>query len=356
MSEALEKIFPGIGSGPLAGVGVIAGPCSAESRGQMLETAYALRAASVTHFRAGLWKPRTKPGGFEGVGETGISWLAEVRDRTGMRTATEVATPAHVEAVLKGGLDFVWIGARTVANPFAMQELAEVLGKEASQLPVLVKNPVSPDLELWIGGIERLRNAGVKNIGAIHRGFPGYAPGPYRNEPHWRIPFELRRRMPDLPVICDPSHIGGRRDLIEPLSQQALDMGFDGLIIESHCHPEVALSDSAQQVTPRCLGEILKKLKVRPRNDAGGSELEELRAEIDRCDAELIAILGRRLEVCRRVGNYKKENGMAVVQPERYQALMSSRVAEGVEAGLDSEFMKRILTAIHEESVRQQLK
>lgn len=333
---------------------IIAGPCSAETEAQVLDTARSLAACGVGIYRAGIWKPRTKPGGFEGVGEAGLEWLRLVKEETGMKVATEVATAAHVEAALDAGIDLLWIGARTTANPFAMQEVADVLSASGKDVPVLVKNPVSPDLELWIGALERIYNAGIRRIGAIHRGFSTYGEHVYRNSPQWRIPLELRIRYPHLPIICDPSHIGGRRDLIAPLAQEALDMGFDGLIIESHCTPEKAWSDAAQQVTPQRLDEILHTLKVRNTPVMPGS-LTELRTRIDALDAELLDILAKRMEVSREIGHYKRSRNMPVVQSERFGDLLASRIKSASAMGMSDEFVRNIFSAIHEESVRMQI-
>ena len=331
---------------------VIAGPCSAETEEQLLNTARILAAEGIRIYRAGLWKPRTKPGGFEGVGEKGIAWMQRVKRETGMYTATEVATRQHVETALKGGIDLLWIGARTAANPFAMQEIADAL--RGVDVPVLVKNPVSPDLELWIGAIERIHNAGIRRLGAIHRGFTSIDKSIYRNHPMWAIPIELHRRLPSLPIFCDPSHIGGKRELIAPLSQQAMDIGFDGLIIEAHCSPDCAWSDKAQQVTPDALAYILRNLVIREQTITTES-LNELRAQIDKLDDQLLEILVRRMRVSRDIGQYKKEHDMPILQAQRYEELLARRAAQAVELGMDREFMRTVLQAIHEESVRQQM-
>ena len=285
---------------------VIAGPCSAETEEQVIETARELAAEGVRIFRAGLWKPRTKPGGFEGVGAEGVAWLQRVKRETGMYTATEVATRKHVMAALEGGIDMIWIGARTTANPFAMQEIADAL--RGHDIPVLVKNPVSPDLELWIGGVERIYNAGIRRLGGIHRGFTSIDKSLYRNHPMWSIPIELHRRLPGLQIFCDPSHIGGRRELIAPLSQQAMDLGFDGL-----------------------------------------------RSQIDKLDDELLELLVRRMRVSRDIGQYKKEHNMPILQAKRYEDLLARRAEQAVQLGMDREFMRSVLQAIHEESIRQQM-
>ena len=331
---------------------VIAGPCSAETEEQVLDTARSLAAEGIRICRAGLWKPRTKPGGFEGVGETGIPWLQRVKRETGMYTSTEVATREHVAAALKGGVDLLWIGARTAANPFAIQEIADAL--RGADVPVLVKNPVSPDLELWIGAIERIYNAGIRRIGAIHRGFTSIDKSLYRNHPMWAIPIELHRRLPRLPIFCDPSHIGGKRELIAPLSQQAMDLGFDGLIIEAHCSPDCAWSDKAQQVTPEALAYIIRNLVIRDESITTES-LTELRSQIDKLDDQLLELLSRRMRVSRDIGQYKKEHNMPVLQTQRYEELLARRAGQAGQMGMDREFMRTVLQAIHEESIRQQM-
>lgn len=352
MTEIQPITFPGIQySEPL----VIAGPCSSETREQTLQTATALAAFGIKIFRAGIWKPRTKPGGFEGVGSEGLEWLQEVKKLTGMLTATEVANHKHVEEALTAGVDILWIGARTSANPFAMQEIADTLKKyNPGSLTVLVKNPVNPDLELWIGALQRIYNAGVRRLGAIHRGFSTYGQHLYRNVPQWHIPIELRLRYPSLPIICDPSHIGGKRELIAPISQQAFDMGFNGLIIESHCNPDCAWSDAMQQVTPDSLNLILNTLVVRDSKQTT-ENLTLLRQQIDRIDNELLETLGRRMSISREIGRYKQEHNMPVVQAGRYNDVIRSRVDAGKELGMSSEFLKTVLLAIHDESVRQQI-
>ncbi len=334
---------------------VIAGPCSAETEEQVINTARDLAANGIKIFRAGIWKPRTKPGGFEGIGEPGLAWLKRVKEETGMRVSTEVATRAHVEAAFNAGVDLFWIGARTSANPFAMQEIADAIKDLGAQdIPVLVKNPVNPDLELWIGALQRIYNAGTRRLGAIHRGFSAYGKHLYRNLPQWRIPIELRRRYPNLPIICDPSHMGGKRELVGPISQLALDMGFDGLIIESHCDPDCAWSDKSQQVNPEVLNFILSTLVLR--NDNISTEhLSLLRQEIDRIDNELVELLAKRMEVSRDIGQFKKEHRMPILQAKRYDSILNSRVKQAQEMGMSGEFMRSILSAVHEESVRQQI-
>lgn len=334
---------------------IIAGPCSAETEKQVIDTATQLAENGIKIFRAGIWKPRTKPGGFEGVGKEGLGWMRRVKDELGMLTATEVATRQHVKDALEAGIDILWIGARTSANPFAMQEIADTLAEaQVPELPVLVKNPVNPDLELWIGALQRIYNAGIRRLGAIHRGFSVYGKHLYRNMPQWHIPIELRRRMPDLPIVCDPSHIGGKRELIAPLSQQSLNMGFDGLIIESHCTPDEAWSDASQQVTPETLDLILNTL-VAPTSSQSTENLSALRQQIDRIDNDLIELLNKRMRVSREIGQFKKEHSMPVVQAGRYDDIMQTRRKLAEQMGMSGDFMAAVLTAIHEESVRQQL-
>ena len=331
---------------------VIAGPCSAESEEQIMTTARALAEYGIKIFRAGIWKPRTKPGGFEGIGEPGLEWLKRVKEETGMLVSTEVANKAHVEAALNAGIDMLWIGARTSANPFAVQEIANSLN--GCDIPVMVKNPVNPDLELWIGAIERIYNAGIRRIAAIHRGFTVYGKHLYRNMPQWHIPIELHRRLPGLQIICDPSHMGGKRELIAPLSQQALDMGFDGLIIESHCDPDCALSDKSQQITPEVLNFILNTLVIRD-NAQSTESLTLLRQQIDQIDNDLIEILAKRMRVSREIGQYKKDHSMQIVHTNRYDDILTTRVKLAEELGMSGNFMRTVIEAIHEESVRQQI-
>ena len=331
---------------------VIAGPCSAETEEQVLTTARQLFKNGIKIFRAGIWKPRTKPGGFEGVGEVGLPWLAHVKEELGMLTSTEVATPAHVEAALQHGIDLLWIGARTVVNPFAMQELADAL--RGTDIPVPVKNPVNPDLELWIGGLQRLNDAGVRRLGAIHRGFSSYDKRIYRNPPLWHIPIELRRRIPNLPIFGDPSHTGGSRELIAPLCQQAMDLGYDGLIIESHCRPDTAWSDASQQVTPDVLALICEKLVIREVTDRT-ENLESMRKQIDECDNALLDLLARRMRICREIGAYKRDHNMTIVQTNRYSEILDKRGAQGSLCGVNARFVRELFELIHEESIAQQV-
>ena len=331
---------------------VIAGPCSAETEEQVMLTAHNLAAKGCHIFRAGIWKPRTKPGGFEGNGEMALPWMKRVKEETGMMISTEVATPEHVELALKYGMDILWVGARTSANPFAMQALADAL--RGVDIPVLVKNPVNPDLELWVGALQRLNQAGLKRLGVIHRGFSSYDKKIYRNLPMWQIPIELHRRVPELPIICDPSHIGGRRDLIAPLCQQAMDLGFDGLIVESHCNPDEAWSDAKQQVTPDILDYILSLLIVRSESSTTEG-IRMLRAQIDEIDNTLMDLLAKRFRVCREIGTFKKEHNMTVLQTGRYNEILEKRGAQASLCGMNAEFAAQVFELIHEESVRQQL-
>lgn len=331
---------------------VISGPCSAETEEQVMATATQIAANGIKIFRAGVWKPRTKPGGFEGVGSEALKWLQRVKRETGMYTAVEVATEKHVYEALKFGVDILWIGARTTANPFAVQEIADTL--RGVDIPVLIKNPVNPDVELWVGALERLYNAGITRLGAIHRGFSSADKNVYRNIPQWHIPIELRRRFRDLPLICDPSHIGGKRNLILKISQQAMDLNFDGLIIESHIAPDEAWSDSAQQVTPLALKEILATLIIRDTVQTT-EDLSVLRGQIDEIDNSLLELLSKRMRVSREIGQYKLEHGMPVLQTVRYDEILKDRAEQGEKMDMSGEFVKKVLENIHEESVRQQL-
>ena len=333
---------------------IIAGPCSAESESQVLQIAGELKANGINVFRAGIWKPRTNPGGFEGVGSIGLDWLRKVKQQYGMYVSTEVANKNHVIEAVSSGVDILWIGARTCANPFAMQEIADTLEVLSIDIPVLIKNPVNPDLELWIGGIQRIYNAGIRRIGAIHRGFSVYGKHIYRNQPQWHLPIELHRRFPDLSIIHDPSHVGGKREFVSTLSQQALDLGFDGLMVETHDNPDCALSDKDQQITPKALFEILSKLVYR-KKDQTNEILNQLRQQIDEYDYELIELLAKRMSVCREIGEYKKEKAISIVQNKRYDEIMSSRVLRANQLGLSSEFIVKVLESVHTESIRQQI-
>lgn len=342
-------LLPGIdGKRPL----VIAGPCSAETEEQVITTARQLADNGIRIFRAGVWKPRTKPGGFEGVGSPALKWMMEAKKETGLFMSTEVATEKHVYESLKYGMDLLWIGARTAANPFAVQEIADTL--KGVDIPVLVKNPVNPDLELWVGALERLYNAGIKRLGVIHRGFSTSDKTIYRNLPQWHIPIELKRRFPDLPILCDPSHIGGARNLIFKLSQQAMDLNYTGLIIESHCSPDEAWSDKAQQITPGTLREVLDNLVIRDTVQTT-EDLSVLRDQIDELDNELLQLLAKRMRVSREIGHYKLEHGMPILQTRRYDQILTDRAGQGQRMEMSGDFVKQVLEAIHAESVRQQM-
>jgi len=333
---------------------VIAGPCSAETEDQVLETARQLSANGVKMFRAGIWKPRTRPGAFEGVGTLGLPWLKRVKEETGMYVGTEVATGHHVYECLKHGIDILWIGARTSANPFAVQEVADAL--RGVNIPVLVKNPVNPDLELWIGALERINQAGVKKLAAIHRGFSTFDKSEYRNHPQWQIPIELRRRIPELPIFTDPSHIGGKRELLMDISQEAMDLNFDGLIIESHICPEKAWSDAAQQLTPAALKELLANLVLRNAaiGDTPRVTLDELRKQIDKLDNKVLEVLKDRMAVSEAIGKYKFENNITILQTRRYDEIMNDRRLKAEKFKLGEEFVIKIFETIHEESIHRQ--
>ena len=333
---------------------VIAGPCAAESEAQVMETATALAAAGTNIFRAGVWKPRTKPGCFVGMGEKALPWLSRVKEETGLAVATEVGSRRHVLAAVDAGIDILWIGARTSANPFAVQEIADAIAETGADVGVMVKNPVNPDTDLWQGAVQRLEGAGLRRLAAVHRGFSCYGVQTYRNPPKWYVPIELRRRMPDLPMLCDPSHIAGRRDLIAQLAQQALDMDFDGLMIEVHPNPDAAMSDAAQQLTPLAFTQLMRSLTIR-RRDGDAAGLEALRDKIDECDRELLEVLARRMEVSREIGEFKRSRNIPAVQIQRHDSIMRSREQTGLQLGLPPQFTRRIMAAVHEESVRRQL-
>lgn len=334
---------------------IIAGPCSAESEEQTLAIAQQLKAQGIKYYRASLWKPRTRPGGFEGVGYNGLPWLRTVQIETGMQVMTEVATAAHIEAIISAGLRHIWIGARTTSSPFAMAEIAEAL-RGVKDVSVLVKNPINPDINLWEGALLRLHQAGVEQIGAIHRGFSTYGESFYRNTPIWQIPIELKLRHPELSIIVDPSHIGGERHLIEALSRTALAMNFDGLMIETHINPERALSDAKQQVIPEQLDEILRHIGTPLVSDLHSPELESWREEINQIDEDILHLLAKRLQTATHIGQYKHARNMCILQPERYRELMQARVAQGNSLSLRSDFVHDLFSLIHEESVLTQQK
>lgn len=334
---------------------IIAGPCSAESEIQVMETARRLKDLGIGVFRAGLWKPRTHPNTFEGVGAAGLKWLQRVKSELGMKICTEVACEKHIFDCLKFGVDMVWIGARTTANPFLVQELADAL--KDVDMPVLVKNPVSPDPDLWAGALERFSQAGIKKLGVIHRGFSTSGRIKYRNSPEWKIAIEFRSRYPEIPFFCDPSHIAGDRKYVLEISQRSLDLGLDGLMIESHCDPTCALSDAAQQLTPADLGVMLRGLTVREQDSDSPDyreNIDQLRARIDIIDEDLLSLLGERMEVSRRIGEYKKLNNIAILQTSRWDSVLEKVLSKGAELGLPSEFVKMIFNGIHDASVAVQ--
>ena len=333
----------------------IAGPCSAETEEQVMETAKGLNDFGIHVYRAGIWKPRTHPGSFEGVGTQGLKWLRRVKQELGMKVCTEVASEKHVLECIKYGVDIVWVGARTSANPFLMQEIADAL--EGTDIPVLVKNPVNPDLDLWIGALERLNRAGLRKLGVIHRGFSTSASIPYRNDPGWKIAIELRTRYPQMAFFADPSHMAGDRKYLQELSQRAMDLGLDGLMVESHCNPSCALSDAKQQLTPADLQKLLESLVIRENtseNEAYKEGIDALRARIDVIDENLLKLLKDRNAVSQAIGQYKKEHNVAILQAGRWEQVLSDMVAKGAALGLSEQAVTAIMTAIHDESVRVQ--
>lgn len=336
---------------------VIAGPCSAETEEQVLKIAHDLKDTDVNYYRAGIWKPRTRPGNFEGVGALGLKWLQKVKKETGLKTATEVANRNHVELALEHDIDLLWIGARSTVSPFIVQDIADAL--KGTDKIVLVKNPVNPDLPLWLGAIERLYASDIKKLGVIHRGFSTYEKTKYRNNPEWQLAIELQTKFPDLPLINDPSHITGKRDMIFDVSQTALDLNFDGLMIETHYDPDNAWSDAAQQVTPKALVQIMKDLKVRKETDPEAeysSQLNNLRAQIDVLDNQLIELLGKRMKVADGIGQLKKQKNVAVLQTKRWNEILGKMVLEGEDKGLSEEFVLKMFKAIHQESINHQEK
>ena len=336
---------------------IISGPCSAESEEQVLDIARQLNDQNIEILRAGIWKPRTRPNSFEGVGSVGLEWLKLAKQEYDLKIATEVANVKHVYEALKAGVDILWIGARTTVNPFAIQEIADAL--KGVDIPVLVKNPINPDVDLWQGAIERIAGAGIEKIGAIHRGFSSFDKTKYRNAPKWQLPIELRRRLPELPMICDPSHIAGQRDLIQRVSQKSMDLNYDGLMIECHNNPDEAWSDAKQQVSPEQLKEILASLILRELAEDNPNvqhDLEELRGQIDEFDRELFQILEERMKVAEKIGLYKKANNITVLQPDRWQEILEKTIEQGKSHDLSSEFVTKIFTAIHQESINKQTK
>lgn len=334
---------------------VIAGPCSAETEDQVLKIAHQLKDSDATVLRAGIWKPRTRPGNFEGVGALGLKWLQRAKAETGLMTTTEVANPHHVELALEHDVDILWIGARTTVSPFIIQDIADAL--RGTNKPVLIKNPVNPDLSLWLGAVERFYKADVANLGVIHRGFSTYEKTRYRNNPEWQIAIDLQNRFPDLPLILDPSHIAGRRDIIFDLSQTALDLNYDGLMIETHYDPDNAWSDAAQQITPDALIKYTEDLRIRKESGddaAFNNKINTLRTKIDVIDHQLIEILGKRMKVADDIGSLKKEHNVAVLQSKRWNEILGKMILEGEEKNLSEEFILRMFKAIHQESINHQ--
>ncbi len=335
---------------------VVAGPCSAETEEQVMETARGLKEMGINVYRAGIWKPRTHPGSFEGIGTEGLRWMQRARKEFGLKIATEVASERHVMECIKFGVDLVWIGARTTANPFLVQEIADAL--KDTDIPVLVKNPVNPDLELWIGALERLNRAGVKKLGVIHRGFSTFEKIKYRNDPQWQIAIELRSRYPELPFFVDPSHMGGSTEYIREISQRSLDLGFEGLMIESHCNPSCAMSDAKQQLTPDQLSDLLyNQIAVRDADSDSPQwkeNIDQLRAKIDVIDENLLYVLASRMKVSRQIGQYKKDNNIAILQASRWDSVLAKVVEKGADYELSEKFLTAVFNAIHEASVEAQ--
>lgn len=335
---------------------LIAGPCSAETEDQVMNIAHALKDSQVDVFRAGIWKPRTRPNSFEGVGVEGLAWLRRVKEETGMKVCTEVANKQHVYEALKYGVDVLWIGARTTVNPFSVQEIADAI--EGVDIPVMVKNPINPDLALWMGAIERLYKAGLHRIAAIHRGFSFFGESKYRNVPRWQIPIDLMRRFPDLPIICDNSHICGRRDILSEVAQQAFDLNFDGLMTEVHNDPDQAWSDAKQQITPATYLNEVKDLVLREVGSSSpvyNENIDQLREQIDGLDHELLELLGKRMGVVEEIGKYKKRNNISILQPARWSDILDKSVKDGEKQGLSAEFIAKLFKAVHQESIAHQM-
>ena len=333
---------------------LIAGPCSAETEGQVMSIAKDLAAqGNISLFRSGIWKPRTRPGMFEGVGSEGLHWLRRVKEETGLKTTVEVANAHHVYEALKFGIDVLWIGARTTVNPFSVQEIADAL--RGVDIPVMIKNPINPDLELWMGAFERLNKVGITRLAAIHRGFSQAAKSQYRNVPHWEIAIELMRRMPNLPIIGDNSHICGNRHMLQEVAQEMMDLNFDGLITEVHCNPDEAWSDAKQQITPDRYKELISDLVIRTEKDAGFLDnIESLRVRIDEIDNQILSLLGNRMNLAQDIGRFKKRNNIAILQTSRWNEILNTAVAKGRSKGLSDEFVIQLLTAVHQESIRHQ--
>jgi len=331
---------------------LIAGPCSAETREQILETAAGLVVLNPDYFRAGIWKPRTRPGEFEGIGKDALPWMLEAKEKYGLKLATEVAKAEHVEAVLKAGFDMIWIGARSTANPFTVQDIADALA--GVSIPVMVKNPTNPDLKLWLGAIERVEKAGIKELSAIHRGFSVYEKTKYRNKPNWQIPIALKQERKDIPLICDPSHITGKSELIQRIAQKAYDLKYDGLMIETHCNPLKAWTDARQQVTPAELDIILNCLEIRNREEFNSNELLSMREEINGIDDEIIRQLKERMQISAAIGKLKKKTKTAILQHSRWKELIEKNIERAKQSNLSHEFLDELYKLIHEESIRIQ--
>jgi chorismate mutase len=336
---------------------LLAGPCSAETEEQVLEIARDLKKSKAVAMRAGIWKPRTKPGSFEGVGEEGLRWLKKAKEETGIPTATEVANPKHVELALKNDVDILWIGARTTVSPFNVQEIAEAL--KGIENPVLIKNPVNPDLALWMGAIERFKKQNIQNLGALHRGFSAYEKSKYRNIPEWQIPLDLKSEFPDLPLLLDPSHIAGNRQLIQPLCQTALDLNYDGFMIETHPKPDEAWSDAKQQITPEILNEIMANLNFKTNtssNEEFGENLALMRDQISDIDYKILESLGKRMEIATKIGDFKRAENVSIFQPEHWKEILQEMLKKGSQHDLSSGFVKKFYKAIHQESIQHQQK
>lgn len=334
---------------------IISGPCSVESERQLLETASGLsKIPRVKVLRGGIWKPRTRPDAFEGIGEIGLGWMREAKERFGFLTMTEVATPEHVELAIENGIDILWVGARTVVNPFSVQELANSL--KGNDIPVFIKNPIAPDVKLWLGAVERLESAGLHYLGAIHRGFSSYDESPYRNAPLWEIPIELNRLRPDIPIVTDVSHICGCRKLLRDTAQKALDLATNGFMIESHCNPDAALTDGKQQITPESLNVLINQFVIRLKNvNSDEEKLKIFREEIDKIDDEILNLLAKRMNVSDKIGVYKKEHGLTVLQIDRWKQVLEDHINKGVKLGLNEGSVKEIFEIIHKDSIGRQL-
>ena len=354
LTEQQQKVSILLKKSPL----IISGPCSAETEEQVMQTAIRLAATGkVDIMRAGIWKPRTRPGSFEGIGTKGLPWLQQAKKETGIPVAVEVATAKQVEDALHFDVDVLWVGARTTVNPFSVQEIADAL--RGVKVPVLIKNPLNPDLELWVGGMERIAKAGIEDLGLIHRGFSSYGNTDFRNAPMWHLAIEMKRRFPNVPMINDPSHICGRRDILQSVAQQAIDLDFDGLIIESHMDPDNAWSDAKQQITPEVLKQMLESIRWRKENVQNEdflSALEKLRQQINQLDDELLQVLSTRMKVAQKIGEYKKNNDITILQTNRWNEILDRAIAKGNNLGLSDEFVTKYMDAVHMESINQQNK